>query len=198
MPTGTPRGFNLSNMPFGFGSIPPGFGGMPPTGGSTVGFPPMMGMHGVQNAGQWNAGAIQGNSIDVNAMGGVMGMGMMHNPGAIRRGGNRYNNNRSNPYDRRGGGGQRYNNQGPIGAANGSPPRDGMNLMGMMGGGPGIVMGGPGGMRMPSGGGGGKWGDGAGGGMTMGPREAVQGRSLKSYEDLDAASGGDGGGELNY
>lgn len=31
----------------------------------------------------------------------------------------------------------------------------------------------------------------------MGPREAVQGRSLKSYEDLDAV-GGAGGGELNY
>lgn len=29
------------------------------------------------------------------------------------------------------------------------------------------------------------------------PREAVQGRSLKSYEDLDAV-GGAGGGELNY
>lgn len=31
----------------------------------------------------------------------------------------------------------------------------------------------------------------------MGPREAVQGRSLKSYEDLDHVAGG-GGGELNY
>jgi hypothetical protein len=46
------------------------------------------------------------------------------------------------------------------------------------------------------GGGGGKWGDGAGG-QTVGPREAVQGRSLKSYEDLDAV-GGAAGGELNY
>lgn len=45
------------------------------------------------------------------------------------------------------------------------------------------------------GGGGGKWGDGAGGGMNaMGPREAVQGRSLKSYEDLDAAPNGSGSG----
>ena len=42
----------------------------------------------------------------------------------------------------------------------------------------------------------GKWGDGAGG-AAVGPREAVQGRSLKSYEDLDAV-GGAGGGELNY
>lgn len=31
----------------------------------------------------------------------------------------------------------------------------------------------------------------------VGPREAVQGRSIKSYEDLDAV-GGPGGGELNY
>ena len=30
-----------------------------------------------------------------------------------------------------------------------------------------------------------------------GPREAIAGRSLKSYEDLDAVGGG-GGGELNY
>jgi hypothetical protein len=47
------------------------------------------------------------------------------------------------------------------------------------------------------GGPGGRWGDGAAGGAAMGPREAVQGRSLKSYEDLDHVSGG-GGGELNY
>ncbi|RDA83781.1 hypothetical protein CP532_5180 [Ophiocordyceps camponoti-leonardi (nom. inval.)] len=45
--------------------------------------------------------------------------------------------------------------------------------------------------------GGSRWGDGAGG-ATGGPREAVQGRSLKSYEDLDQASSGGGGGELNY
>jgi hypothetical protein len=39
---------------------------------------------------------------------------------------------------------------------------------------------------------------GAGGGpQAMPPREAVQGRSLKSYEDLDAV-GGSGSGELNY
>ncbi|KAH6660184.1 hypothetical protein BKA67DRAFT_653386 [Truncatella angustata] len=47
-------------------------------------------------------------------------------------------------------------------------------------------------------GGAGRWGDGAApGGAAMGPREAVQGRSLKSYEDLDHVAGG-GGGELNY
>ncbi|KAH8675604.1 hypothetical protein BX600DRAFT_377213 [Xylariales sp. PMI_506] len=47
-------------------------------------------------------------------------------------------------------------------------------------------------------GGAGRWGDGAApGGTAMGPREAVQGRSLKSYEDLDHVAGG-GGSELNY
>ncbi|KAG6013839.1 hypothetical protein E4U54_006252 [Claviceps lovelessii] len=49
--------------------------------------------------------------------------------------------------------------------------------------------------------GGSRWGDGAGG-AAGGPREAVLGRSLKSYEDLDQVSGGGGGGggggELNY
>lgn len=43
----------------------------------------------------------------------------------------------------------------------------------------------------------GRWGDGAAGGAAVGPREAVQGRSLKSYEDLDHVAAG-GGGELNY
>jgi hypothetical protein len=42
-----------------------------------------------------------------------------------------------------------------------------------------------------------RWGDGAAGGAAMGPREAVQGRTIKSYEDLDQVSGG-GAGELNY
>ncbi|KAF6841113.1 arsenite resistance protein Ars2 [Colletotrichum plurivorum] len=45
-------------------------------------------------------------------------------------------------------------------------------------------------------GGAGKWADSAGG-AAVGPREATQGRSLKSYEDLDHVAGG-GGGELNY
>lgn len=44
---------------------------------------------------------------------------------------------------------------------------------------------------------GGRWGDGAGGGAAVGPREAIQGRTIKSYEDLDQVSGS-GGGELNY
>ncbi|KAM0512583.1 hypothetical protein ACHAPE_008760 [Trichoderma viride] len=46
--------------------------------------------------------------------------------------------------------------------------------------------------------GGSRWGDGAGAAAAA-PREAVQGRSLKSYEDLDQVSGsGNGGAELNY
>ena len=45
-------------------------------------------------------------------------------------------------------------------------------------------------------GGAGKWGDGAGA-QTVGPKEAVQGRTLKRYDDLDAVEGS-GGGELNY
>lgn len=36
-----------------------------------------------------------------------------------------------------------------------------------------------------------------GGAATMGPSEAVVGRSLRSYEDLDADKG-EGTGELNY
>lgn len=42
-----------------------------------------------------------------------------------------------------------------------------------------------------------RWGDGAAGNAAMIPREAVQGRTIKSYDDLDQAPGG-GGSELNY
>lgn len=90
--------------------------------------------------------------------------------GPIRRGGNR-TNARPGPYDRRPN--QRYEGNGrlsPVGAGAGA--RRGVQM-----------------------GGGGRWGDGAAG--VPAPREAVQGRSLKSYEDLDAVAGG-GGGELNY
>lgn len=94
--------------------------------------------------------------------------------GPMRRGGRFNNTARPGPYDRRprdqrwGGDGSRL-----------SPPPGGA---------------GRGGGRAS---GAGRWGDGAGGGAAAGPREAVQGRSLKSYEDLDAVAGG-GGGELNY
>lgn len=96
--------------------------------------------------------------------------------GPIRRGGGpRFNNTRPGPYDRRprdprfGGDSDRLSPPG----LRGGPMRGGM-------------------------GGGGRWGDGAAGGNAVGPREAVQGRSLKSYEDLDATSAGAGSGELNY
>ncbi|KAK4116340.1 hypothetical protein N656DRAFT_701516 [Canariomyces notabilis] len=94
-------------------------------------------------------------------------------PGPIRRGGamgggSRFQN-RPGPYDRR------------------SNPRHGAESGGVN-----TAMGGRG-----RGGPTNRWGDGAAGGAAMGPREAVQGRTIKSYEDLDQVSGG-GGGELNY
>lgn len=98
-------------------------------------------------------------------------------PGPIRRGGGpggrQYGNNRTGPYDRR-------QQQGRWG-------QDGQGTGRGRGGGAGGGVGG----------GGGRWGDGGAGGAAVGPREAVQGRSLKSYEDLDHVAGG-GGSELNY
>ena len=96
-----------------------------------------------------------------------------HHPGPMRRGGGRFNNQRG-PYDRRG---PRFgSNSGrlsPRGMGGGTG-----SIAGMMGGRPG----------------GAHWDATA---QAVGPREAVQGRSLKSYEDLDAVAGG-GAGELNY
>lgn len=91
--------------------------------------------------------------------------------GPMRRGGGRFNPSRATPYERR----PRDQRWGSDANRLSPPP-------GSRGG------------RM---GGGGRWGDGAAGGAAVGPREAVQGRSLKSYEDLDAVAGG-GGSELNY
>ena len=97
----------------------------------------------------------------------------LHQTGPMRRGGGRFNN-RQGPYDR-----------------SRQPPRfnDG-RLAPMMGNGNPM-----GGRRGGGLGGAGKWGD--GGALTVGPREAVQGRTLKKYDDLDAVEGG-GAGELNY
>ena len=180
VPAGTPRGFNLQNL-FSFGQN--GQNGM----GFQSGGQPFMGAMG--GAGYMGNGAMQPG----------MDMAGMHNPGVMRKGGNRFNQ-RTGPYDRRGGGAGRSGYMGGGGGGFSAGP-----------------MAGPGGMiRMPSGsagmgfvaqgggGGGGKWGDGAGGSM---PREAVQGRSIKSYEDLDAqpnqsagtgAAGGSGAAELDY
>lgn len=118
-----------------------------------------------------------------------------HHAGPVRRGGgnNRFNN-RTTPYDRNG--------------RNASRGYGNMNNM-MRPGMPGVNMGY---IAQGGGGAGGKWGDGAGGPMNaIGPREAVQGRSIRSYEDLDAApatgngsagaaaaSAAGGGAELDY
>lgn len=98
--------------------------------------------------------------------------GDRHDPGAMRHGGGRFTNNRpSGPYDRqaRDSRNMRWNGGGRL-----TPPRVGA---GRSGGRPSFAD--------------------AGGAATVGPREAVQGRSLKSYEDLDAVGTG-GSGELNY
>ena len=90
----------------------------------------------------------------------------------MRRGGGRFNNNqRQGPYDRRQQ--PRFNGDGRL-----TPMMNG-NPMNRRGGGYG---------------GAGKWGD--GGAQTVGPREAVQGRRLKKYDDLDAVEGG-AAGELS-
>ncbi|KAF2675453.1 hypothetical protein BT63DRAFT_450441 [Microthyrium microscopicum] len=91
--------------------------------------------------------------------------------GPIRRGTGRFNNRNPGPYDRPK---QDSRNPRPYGGAGGrlSPPR-----------------GNPGNVRPPPA----RFADGQG----PSSRESVQGRSLKSYEDLDAAGGG-GTGALDY
>lgn len=119
-----------------------------------------------------------------NMPGAGEGPGGLHQPGVMRRG---HNRNRAGPYDRR-----RPNGNGRL-----SPVR--MSNMYGAGGRP------PAGMMVPPGHPaanmltGNPFPDamGAGGAQAIPPREAVQGRSLKSYEDLDAV-GGSGSGELNY
>lgn len=98
-----------------------------------------------------------------------------HSTGPIRRGGGRFNN-RQGPYDR-----NNRNNRGMGNVGN-------MAAQGRMGF---IAQGG--------GGSGGRWGDGAGPPMNMiGPKEAVQGRAIRSYDDLDAPpAGGAAGGDRN-
>ena len=176
---GTPRGFSLASMPpyIGHnGNVPGGFQNLP-----GAGLPSMMGVP--NQAGSWSGnGLVSGDHSG------------LHQPGAMRRN-NRYN--RSGPYDRRG---PRHG-----GAGNGrlSPVR---GMSGMYGSG-GRLPANAGTPYIPSGhpaaaafAGAGGFADAMGAGtaqQAMGPREAVQGRSLKSYEDLDAV-GGAGSGELNY
>lgn len=165
---GTPRGFSLANAPY-MGNSASIPGGFP-----SAGMPGLMGPGGV-----WNGNMIMPGD----------GAGL-HQPGAMRRGQNRHHN-RSGPYDRRrhnGGNGRlspvRMSNMyGPGGSR--FPPA-----------GISIPVGHPAANMVPNS----SFPDamGSGGGpQAMPPREAVQGRSLKSYEDLDAV-GGSGSGELNY
>ncbi|KAI4161576.1 MAG: hypothetical protein LQ342_004717 [Letrouitia transgressa] len=158
---GTPRGFNLANMPM-MTNFAPGF---PPSTTFPTPFQ-TFGNHAVTTPGGFMPGAAMPMITDDG----------MHQIGPMRRGGNRFTGQRQGPYDRRPNQNPRYGNlSGRL-----TPPRNGMPMGG----------------RMMMGGGAGKWGDGAGA-QTVGPKEAVQGRQLKSYEDLDAVSGG-AGGELNY
>ena len=169
MQTGTPRGFNLQNMShFGFNNMMPA-SNFPNMQGNGAGFNPQSFM-----------GPMQGfstPSLDGSAM---------HNPGAIRRGGGGGRYNRNGPYDRRGG---NRSHGGPNNPFTMGPP-GGMGMSNMRGG-PGMGF-----VAQGGGGGGGKWGDGAGGRLAMAPTEAIQGRSIKSYEDLDAqpSLGGVGSG----
>ncbi|KAJ5085181.1 hypothetical protein N7532_009952 [Penicillium argentinense] len=137
---------------------------LPPLAAGPLGGMPMM----ARGAGSW------GN----NGM--MPGDGGLHQPGVMRRGNNRYNSNRSGPYDRR-----RPNNNGRL-----SPVR----MPNMYGAGhfPPVPPGHPAAAMVAA-----PFPDSmtAGGGQP--PRESVQGRSIKSYEDLDAV-GGSGSGELNY
>jgi hypothetical protein len=117
-------------------------------------------------------------SMNMGMPGNGMNIGGMFNPamgnwdpnaphddrqsGPMRRGGGRFNNNRTGPYDRQNRDGRNRSNGRLT-----PPPRGGR----------------PGAQR---------YGDGG-----PGPVQSTQGRSIKSYEDLDAVGGG-GSGELNY
>ncbi|KAF2467575.1 uncharacterized protein BDR25DRAFT_63892 [Lindgomyces ingoldianus] len=138
---GTPRGFNLANMPFGLAgnSVQNGFN-----------LQALFNPAGLGGAGNWGPG---------------FGDDDRHQSGPTRRGGHRFNN-RSGPYDRQ----QRDGRSGRPNGGNGRltpPPRGGRG-----GGGPRYGEGGPGNIQ------------------------STQGRSIRSYEDLDAVSGGNT--ELNY
>ncbi|KAF2415788.1 hypothetical protein EJ08DRAFT_600849, partial [Tothia fuscella] len=149
IPAGTPRGFNLGNMPFG--GIPGALGNGPPNAMQMAAF---LASQGVSNP-SWG-----GNPGDEDR----------HGAGP-RRTNNRYNNNRApGPYDRsKDNRNARWNTSGRL-----TPPRGGRPPMGNP-----------------------RFSDGGNG--TLGPREAVQGRAIKSYEDLDAAGGSNGAeAELDY
>ncbi|KAH1497470.1 hypothetical protein LV164_001714 [Aspergillus fumigatus] len=178
--TGTPRGFSLANLPPYLANnvnIPGGTHGLP----GAAGIPGFMNV----NNQAWNANGLVTGEHAAN----------LHHPGVIRRGGGRYNN-RSGPYDRR------SNRQGAsvghLSPARGMSSMYGAGArMGASGAVPYIPPGHPAAAALM---GAGPFPDAMGSGpgqQGMGPREATQGRSIKSYEDLDAV-GGAGSGELNY
>lgn len=169
-PSGTPRGFSLANMPYMAGSPAlHGFGG--------AGFPGF-----AQQARAWG-----GNAMVPGDPSGL------HQPGVMRKGGGRYNN-RTGPYDRRGN--RHGSRSGRLSPVRGMPSMYGL-------GGPisttaaYIPPGHPAAGMMTAN----SFPDAMVSGNSLQdgapPREAVQGRSLKSYEDLDAVDGS-GEGELNY
>lgn len=92
--------------------------------------------------------------------------------GPMRRGPQRFPNRPSGPYDRQSKDARnmRWNNGGRS-----SPPRGGPRMM-----------------NPPS-----RFADGSGA-ATVGPKEAVAGRNIKSYDDLDDVGTGGGTAELNY
>lgn len=155
MVAGTPRGFNLSAMPYGMPGL---MSGLPPQPPYTTNF----GQYPVQMPGVF---APPGGNFGYDPNGQV---------GPMRRGGGRFtNNNRTGgPYDR-----QTKDTRNARWAGNGggrlTPPRNGRPATGVP--------------RFP---------DAAGQAGANGPKEAVAGRTMKSYEDLDAAGGG--ATELNY
>lgn len=148
VPAGTPRGFNLGNIPFG---ALPGMGNGPPSAMQMAAF-------------------LQSQGLSNPNWGGNAGDDDRHGAGP-RRTNNRYNNNRApGPYDRQNKDSRnaRWNSSGRL-----TPPRGGRPPIGNP--------------RFSE-----------GGSSTLGPREAVQGRAIKSYEDLDAAGTSNGTGELDY
>lgn len=147
-------------------------------------------------------GGWAGSGLPLTGAAGSGDPSALHHPGVIRRG-NRYGGNRTGPYDRRGG---RFGSGGAGGSVGGNGRLSPGRMAGMSAAG-GRLPSGAGAAYIPLGhpaaaaasaGVGPRWGDSSGGSaQAMGPTEAVQGRSLKSYEDLDAV-GGPGSGELNY
>ena len=180
--TGTPRGFSLSAMQGGPGQPPPGmpaFPGMNPMQAGGMAFPqafPSFGGHAVQMPAGWGMPGQPG--MMTTGMPGTDDGSGGHGVGPMRRGRGGFPQRMPGPYDR----------QRPrFGSQSGrlSPPRGMGGMMGMQAG------------MMPVGRGAMKFADAPGMQGAIGPQEAVQGRSVKSYQDLDAVAGG-GGGELNY